>query len=159
MSPASHAPLFTRQWTNAFNQPLTFDTSSVTDMQYMFQVRSAPAQSSSWIAPTCFPEPSTGLRPPALCMPPASHAPLWTRQNTRAFNQPLSFNTSSVRDMQYMFSVRAASAHATRSPVGPMLRVTKATALNALPSPGPPHQPHAMPAFGLGSTRMRSTSR
>eukprot|EP00964_Phaeocystis_antarctica_P039446 scaffold22564_cov67-Phaeocystis_antarctica.AAC.8 len=41
--PASHARLSTRQEAKAFNQPLSFDTSKVTDMQGMFQVRSARA--------------------------------------------------------------------------------------------------------------------
>ena len=35
--------LLTRQYASAFNQPLSFDTSKVTDMSYMFQVRSARA--------------------------------------------------------------------------------------------------------------------
>ena len=35
--------LSTRQNVQAFNQPLSFDTSSVTTMRYMFQVRSARA--------------------------------------------------------------------------------------------------------------------
>ena len=61
-------------------------------------------------------------------MSPASHAPLCTRQGAYAFNQPLTFDTSSVTDMQYMFSVRSAPAHATHSPVGPTPRVTQATA-------------------------------
>ena len=39
--PASHACLPTRQYASVFNQPLSFDTSKVTDMGYMFQVRSA----------------------------------------------------------------------------------------------------------------------
>ena len=39
--PASCALLSTRQAASKFNQPLSFDTSSVTDMQQMFQVRSA----------------------------------------------------------------------------------------------------------------------
>ena len=45
----------TRQGASAFNQPLSFDTSSVTDMTSMFYVRSAralcPPQSSSWPLP------------------------------------------------------------------------------------------------------------
>ena len=41
--PASHARLSTRQAASAFNQPLSFDTSSVTDMHGMFRVRSARA--------------------------------------------------------------------------------------------------------------------
>ena len=32
-------PLWTRQFADRFNQPLSFDTSSVTDMRYMFRVR------------------------------------------------------------------------------------------------------------------------
>ena len=32
--------------------------------------------------------------------------PLRTRQDAAAFNQPLSFDTSSVTDMSYMFGVR-----------------------------------------------------
>ena len=41
-------------------------------------------------------------------MSPSQHASLWTRQNMAAFNQPLSFDMSSVTSMQYMFSVRSA---------------------------------------------------
>ena len=37
--PAPHALLSTRQNASAFNQPLNFDTSSVTRMGYMFNVR------------------------------------------------------------------------------------------------------------------------
>ena len=37
---ASHALPLTRQYASAFNQPLSFDTSSVTEMSYMFSVRS-----------------------------------------------------------------------------------------------------------------------
>ena len=58
-------------------------------------------------------------------MPPVIYMPrLWTRQGASKFNQLLTFDTSSVTSMRYMFSVRAASAHATHSPVGPMLHVT-----------------------------------
>ena len=38
--PASQARLSTRQSAKAFSQPLSFDTSSVTNMQQMFYVRS-----------------------------------------------------------------------------------------------------------------------
>ena len=41
--PTLHARLSTRQFAVAFNQPLSFDTSSVTAMDYMFSVRSARA--------------------------------------------------------------------------------------------------------------------
>ena len=40
---ASRARLSTRQSATVFNQPLSFDTSKVTDMRYMFDVRSARA--------------------------------------------------------------------------------------------------------------------
>ena len=113
--------LWTRQGASAFNQPLSIDTSSVTSMEGMFQVRSAPAHATT---PICLPLQRRRLQPfsPAR-LPPSQHASRWTRQSTSAFNQPLSFATSSVTYMQYMFSVRSAPARATRSPVGPMLRV------------------------------------
>ena len=41
--PTLHARLSTRQRAYKFNQPLSFDTSKVTTMSYMFQVRSARA--------------------------------------------------------------------------------------------------------------------
>ena len=43
MSPSSYASLFTRQFASSFNQSLSLDTSSVTDMRWMFWVRSARA--------------------------------------------------------------------------------------------------------------------
>ena len=49
MSPSQHAFLLTRQNARAFNQPLSFDTSSVTDMSDMFRVRSGRAPTSTWI--------------------------------------------------------------------------------------------------------------
>ena len=39
--PASHARLSTRQYASAFDQPLSFDTSKVTNMGAIFYVRSA----------------------------------------------------------------------------------------------------------------------
>ena len=107
---------------SAFNQPLSFDTSKVTDMGYMFAVvRSARA-----LAPTAlsraFPVRAacvgTTQRPHASrAVPPspASHARLSTRQGAfgppfQAFNQPLSFDTSKVTNMGYMFHVRSARA-------------------------------------------------
>ena len=51
---------------------------------------------------------------PSLCAtspchtrrPSVSNAPFWTRQGAYAFNQPLSFDTSSVTTMYSMFWVR-----------------------------------------------------
>ena len=49
-------------------------------------------------------------RPPGAHLAPASHALLSTRQRTSAFNQLLSFDTSKVTNMGYMFYVRSARA-------------------------------------------------
>ena len=57
--PTLRARLSTRQRASAFNQPLSFDTYSVTDMRYMFSVRSAHA-----LAP-----PSLHSRAFSPCMP------------------------------------------------------------------------------------------
>ena len=114
--PASHARLSTRQSADAFNQPLSFDTSSVTNMIRMFNVRSAralwPPSLRSGPPRACRlrryrPTPS---RLPARTSRPASHALLSTRQTADAFNQSLSFDTSSVTDMRQMFYVRSARA-------------------------------------------------
>ena len=80
-------PSFTRQMADAFNQPLSFDTSSVTSMQRMFEVRSARARPS---ASTVGPLPArclhrqrfyTPSRLPAR-MSPSSHASRPTSQGT-----------------------------------------------------------------------------
>ena len=99
----------------AFNQPLSLDTSSVTTMLAMFSVRSARA-----LAPSLYSGPPRACRvhhrrptrPPASLAAPrlASHALLSTRQSASAFNQPLSFDTSSVTTMYGMFTVRSARA-------------------------------------------------
>ena len=44
---ASHALFSTRQYASAFNHPLSFDTSSVTNMRHMFHVRSVRALAHS----------------------------------------------------------------------------------------------------------------
>ena len=89
----------------AFNQPLSFDTSSVTDMRYMFQVRSSPL-----LAPNL--QSSPPLHAARRRLPPPDRKPSFrpsrqTRQGATAFNQPLSFDTSSVTDMFQMFWVRS----------------------------------------------------
>ena len=110
--PAPHALLSTRQRASAFNQPLSFDTSNVTRMDHMFWVRSSP-----------YPAPNLHSSPPlhAACTAVARHLPppgtlhlaphrmpfVRSRQGASAFNQPLSFDTSSVTDMRYMFWVRS----------------------------------------------------
>ena len=77
--------VYSRQGMDNFNQPLSFDTSSVTDMFGMFQVRS-----------------------PAGAQLELLHHPfVYSRQDAYKFNQPLSFDTSSVTSMTEMFKVRA----------------------------------------------------
>ena len=56
------------------------------------------------------PRPPTSQRTPR----PASRALPWTRQIAKAFNQPLSWDTSSVTDMYNMFSVRPTRALAPK---------------------------------------------
>ena len=107
--------LSTRQRATAFNQPLSFDTFSVTDMASMFYVRSARA-----LPPSLQSEPSpctrrlrrrrSSMPPPGPPPRPASHTLLSTRQRATAFNQSLSFGTSSVTNMLRMFRVRSAPA-------------------------------------------------
>eukprot|EP00964_Phaeocystis_antarctica_P039558 scaffold22637_cov41-Phaeocystis_antarctica.AAC.2 len=86
-------------------------------MLEMFLVRSAralPAASTvgpslhALLAPPPPPHPATS-RPARR---PSSYASLPTRQGAAAFNQTLSFDTSSVTTMQNMFSVRFARAPA-----------------------------------------------
>ena len=66
----------TRQYATAFNQPLSLDTSSVTDMSYMFSmssyntVRLPPPACAVHPAPGTKPVPPCTLRAPAL--PPHS---------------------------------------------------------------------------------------
>jgi len=93
---------------SAFNQPLSFDTSSVTNMERMFQVRSARALAPAALSralPVHAGCVATTQRPHASrpAPPPASHGRLSTRQGATAFNQPLSFDTSKVTNMGYMF--------------------------------------------------------
>ena len=87
---SSHASLSTRQLASAFNQPLSFDISSVTTMGYMFYVRSARAlpANSAQLGPPC-----TLLAPPPphALPPPSKHAtlrqpPFNSRQNADALS-------------------------------------------------------------------------
>ena len=72
----------------------SWDTSSVTTMHGMFQVRNT-------LAPV--PPPPVS---PSTCLGV-------TRQQASAFNQPLSFDTSSVTTMYLMFYVRSAPCRAS----------------------------------------------
>ena len=163
---ASDSRLSTRQGARVFNQPLSFDTFKVTTMNSMFAVRSARALA-----------PSLESGPPRAChlrrrhpTPPRlprrtplleSHAHLLTRQVATAFNQPLSFDTSKVTNMERMFQVRSARALAPTA-------LSRALPVHATCVAGT-ERPHAsrvgplpacgMPAFRLGSPHSSSTSR
>ena len=91
----------------------------------------------------------------------SSHARLSTRQGASAFNQPLSFDTSSVTNMDRMFMVRSARALASPSLSRAILVHAACVVATQRPpaSRAAPLYPHCMPAFRLGSTRRRSTSR
>ena len=165
----------TRQLAYAFNQPLSFDTSKVTDMAYMFYVRSARALAPNSLEsglPPCTPlapPPPHALPPPGLHLAPHRMCPsLSTRQHAHAFNQPLSFDTSKVTDMRYMFYVRPARALAPNSLESGLpraCRLRRRAPPHTLPPPRraprpASHAPHRIaPPFRLGRTRTPSTSR
>ena len=107
--------LSTWQKAKAFNQPLSFDTSKVATMGYMFSVRSvrAPPPSLQSVLPrACAACAATTPWPPAsrTASRPTVYALRSTRQRQSAFNQPLSFDTSSVTAMDAMFQVRTVRA-------------------------------------------------
>ena len=78
-------PFDSRQSASAFNQPLSFDTSSVTDMGWMFYVRSSPSPAPNLHLSPALHAACTAiarrLPPPGPHLPPASYALLATRQN------------------------------------------------------------------------------
>ena len=81
----------TRQGASAFNQELSFDTSSVTSMNWMFQ--SAVAFNQPLNFDTSRVTSMTGMFQAAV-----------------AFNQPLNFDISGVTSMASMFAVHSARA-------------------------------------------------
>ena len=139
--PTSHARLSTRQYALAFNQPLSFDTSSVTNMHNMFDYASAFNQPLSFD--------TSKVTDMALMFFVAS-----------AFNQPLSFDTSKVTSMGNMFTVRSARALAPTALSRALpVRAACVAATQRPHAPGPYRFPRRMPAFPLGRAHTRSTSR
>ena len=112
--------LSTRQSASVFNQPLSFDTSKVTNMGNMFYVRSARALGPSLESghPRACRLRRRHPTPPGPYTVPliASHARLSTLQKAYKFNQPLNFDTSKVTIMSFMFYVRSARALAPPQP-------------------------------------------
>ena len=121
-------PLPTRQETKAFNQPLGFNTSSVTNMGWMFKRTEAfnqPLHFSDTSSVAIMKNMFAVLLPslPCTLLGPAPHhsylpsrsrptlCPLFdSAQGASTFNQPLNFDTSSVSTMEEMFLVRSAPA-------------------------------------------------
>ena len=115
--PELHAPSFgPAQDAHAFNQPLSFDTSSVKTMSAMFQVGLLCPTACSWALPHPVHTACAVVAPRVLSRLSArtssriAYSLLSTRQGALAFDQPLSFNTSSVTSMcgmSDMFEVRS----------------------------------------------------
>ena len=118
----------------AFNQPLSFDTSSVTNMGDMFYYASAFNQplSSDTSSVTTMGDMFNGAG---------------------AFNQPLSFDTSSVTDMSYMFFVRSSPCPTpnlqSSPPLACTLRAPRSPASKLAPRPAP-----YVPSFRLSAVRV-----
>ena len=91
---------------------------------------------------------------PPLCRT-ASSTSFDPRQGASAFNQPLSFNTSSVTDMSYMFGVRSSPC-----PVPPVCDRALSCTLRAPRSSAAPRlitrilAPHSVPSFRLSAVRV-----
>ena len=153
------------QFALAFNQPLNFDTPSVKTMSYMFLVRPSRPRPSHQCPP--FNACTTVVRrlPPAdpYTSPRTArmHPPSDSRQGASAFNQPLTFDTSSVTTMRQMFYVRSSPCPAPNlcsQALSCTLPAPRSSAASRLPTRIPRPAPHAL-LLTLGSTRRRSTSR
>ena len=160
----SYASPLAGQGAFAFNQPLSLNTSSVTTMQRMFYVCSARALAAastvgSSLHAAC--AAAATPRPPATrpARRPSFYASLLTRQSASAFNQPLSLDTSSVTDMQYMFNVRSARALPAASIVRPSRHAVAPLPPHTFLSRGPRVAPLPMLPCRLDRVHRRSTSR
>eukprot|EP00964_Phaeocystis_antarctica_P109345 scaffold73835_cov49-Phaeocystis_antarctica.AAC.1 len=78
-------------------------------MHFMFNVRSSPCPAPNLQSSPSMHAPFTAVasRLPARTSPRIVYPPFDSRQRASAFNQPLSFDTSSVTTMAYMFYVRS----------------------------------------------------
>ena len=151
--PASHAPLF--DLTGRVGVQPAAELRHVQRHEHAAYVRGALHACLSSPSLQSDPHPMHAARalPPAHAPPPpgphlaAHRTPFFsTRQSARAFNQPLSFDTSSVTTMHRMFTVR--SAHALDPPTftaGPSPRACRSCAA-AGPSP-PASRPTPRPAY------------
>ena len=158
-SPTTCPAFDSRQQASAFNQQLSFDTSSVTDMFAMFYVRSSPcpAPISAVIrALSCTLRTPRSPAASRLCQPvhlaPHRMPPFESRQAASAFNQPLTFDASSVTDMADMFLVRSRSCPAPESAVvsSPARCLCAPRSLASRPAARLQLAPHRTPLIWLG---------
>eukprot|EP00964_Phaeocystis_antarctica_P096641 scaffold62917_cov58-Phaeocystis_antarctica.AAC.5 len=140
MPPAWYALFLTRQGASSFNQPLSFDTSKVTDMSVIFYVRASPPIPNQTLA--CMflvPLPLHAL-PPPTCMPPALYAFLSPWQNANSLSNAnkllircaWSGNTYFTTDYDSSWSSLGACSPAPSPPP---------------PSPSPPTAPPPSPSL------------
>ena len=133
--------------THAPSQPL--------NVVHMFYVRSSPcpAPDLQLSLPLC-----AAVSRHLLCLLARSTSPrivcppFGSRQGASAFNQPLSFNTSSVTTMRSMFNVRSARALYAKSAIepSPAHRTPRRPRLHGSPQLAP----HQMPSFQLWAGRV-----
>ena len=133
---------------SAFNQPLNFDTSRVTNMDEMFEVHTAARALLCLRLQSSLRSRVTHARPaPSETFP--SYPP--PRQAATAFNQPVNFDTSRVKIMGEMFRV-----HSARAPC-PALRLQPSLLVHAGMRGRRPTHRH-IPPFWLGRGRRPSIS-
>eukprot|EP00964_Phaeocystis_antarctica_P046650 scaffold26979_cov53-Phaeocystis_antarctica.AAC.1 len=162
-SPRIICPAFVpRQQASAFNQPLSFDTSSVTTMQQMFYQTSAFNQPLSFDTSSVTTMHLMFYRAWAFNQPLSFDTSKVTTMHSmflRAspFNQPLSFDTSSVRSMYGMFNVRCSPCPAPNLQSGPRLCALAPPLPATLPPPSDlqlaPHTAR-MPSVRLSAGRV-----
>eukprot|EP00964_Phaeocystis_antarctica_P109114 scaffold73604_cov48-Phaeocystis_antarctica.AAC.2 len=128
-------------------------------MHKMFDVRSSP-----WPAPNLQSSPpphaacaavARRLPPPGPHLSPHRMPSFDSRQDAQAFNQPLSFDTSSATDMQSMFSVRSSPCPApnlcSQAPPCALLAPRSPAAFRLLPPA--PRPTRRAPSFRLSAER------
>jgi len=162
-APCQCSPFDSRQGAGAFNQPLNWDTSKVTSMRFMFDVRSSPCpdpcvQSDPPLHAACaavarrLPHlPRTAPRMRLSMRPPP---PFDSRQHAYAFNQPLSWDLSSLTEIGYMFFVRSSPCPLTHIALGPCpARCIHRGCFPPLPhlAPRPHLAPHRILSFRLSA--------
>ena len=94
-----------------FNSDISsWNTSAVTDMSHMFEVRSDASLKTlnHPLTPARAPRPASYMPSHLSILPRAPHMPSFgSAQGAVKFNQSLSFDTSSVTDVSYMFDMSA----------------------------------------------------